>query len=142
MLDKLRASDAPAATLLIRVLVGTVFASEGVQKFLFAAELGAGRFAKLGLPHPELLAPLVGSVEILCGVALLLGLLTRLATLPLLAVMAVALVKTKLPLLAAKGAWALAHEARTDFAMVLGLLFLLAVGAGPLAVDARLGGKR
>ena len=113
LLSKLLASDAPAATLLIRALVGGVFASEGVQKLLFPGDLGVGRFAKLSLPHPELLAPFIGSVEITCGIALLLGVATRLAAMPLLGVMAVALVKTKLPLLASKGAWAVAHEGRT-----------------------------
>ncbi|HEX4067866.1 MAG TPA: DoxX family protein [Acidobacteriaceae bacterium] len=123
------------AVILIRILVGWVFISEGIQKFLFPAALGWGRFAKIGLPDPHLLAPFVGVVEITCGALILLGLLTRLATIPLLAVIGVAIWKTKIPILHHEGAWAMLHEARTDFSMALGLLFLLIVGAGRYAMD-------
>jgi DoxX-like protein len=70
-------STAPRAVILIRLLVGAVFLSEGIQKFLFPDQLGAGRFVKIGLPMPELLGPFVGTFEILCGSLVLLGLLTR-----------------------------------------------------------------
>ncbi len=90
---------APKATLLIRLLVGLVFLSEGIQKFLFPESLGAGRFLKIGIPAPQVMAPLVGAVEILCGSLLVLGLLSRLATIPLLAVISVAITTTKLPML-------------------------------------------
>lgn len=118
-------------------MVGAVFLSEGIQKFLFPAEVGAGRFAKIGLPSPDLLAPFVGSVEAVCGILVLLGLRTRLATLPLLAVIGTAIATTKIPILLQKGFWNMAHEARTDFAMLLGLIFLLLVGAGRISWDAR-----
>lgn len=139
-LARLQATSAPAATLLIRILVGAVFLSEGIQKFLFAAELGAGRFAKIGLPEPGLLAPFVGGCEILCGSLVVAGVWTRLAVLPLLAIMTTAFFTTKLPIFLASGFWKMAHEGRTDFAMTLGSLFLLCVGAGPLSWDAR-GGR-
>lgn len=142
--------SAPGATILIRVMVGAVFLAEGIQKFLYPAEVGAGRFATIGIPQPELLAPFVGSVEIVCGTLVLLGLFTRWAVLPLLGVMAVAFVSTKLPILLGQdfgpfqlrqlpyyGFWGFAHEARTDFAMVMGSLFLLLVGAGPVSIDDR-----
>ena len=148
-------THAPAATVLIRLMVGAVFLAEGVQKFLFPAEVGAGRFAKIGLPSPEVMGPLVGVVESVCGALVLLGLGTRVAVLPLLGVMAVALVTTKLPILLGQdvgpfrvrelpyyGVWGFAHESRTDLAMVLGSLFLLLVGAGPWSLDARLWGRR
>lgn len=128
-------TEAPAATLLIRLMIGSVFVSEGIQKFINPAEVGAGRFAKIGLPLPEMLAPFVGSVEIGCGALVLLGVLTRIAVLPLLIVMATAIITTKLPLLVQSGFWKMAHEARTDFAMTLGCLFLLMVGAGRLSWD-------
>lgn len=131
------ASTAPAATVLIRAMVGGVFVSEGIQKFLLASEVGAGRFAKIGLPAPEVLAPFVGSVEILCGTLVLLGAWTRFAVLPLLAIMAVALVTTKLPILQQSGFWKMAHDARTDFSMTLGSLFLFVAGAGPWSWDAQ-----
>ncbi|MDR3608202.1 MAG: DoxX family protein [Oligoflexia bacterium] len=110
---------------LIRLMVGAIFLSEGIQKFIFPAELGAGRFARIGLPVPSLLAPFVGGVEVICGCLILLGIMTRLATLPLLIDILVAIVTTKVPILLHNGAWAAAHEARTDYAMVLGLVFLL-----------------
>jgi len=127
---------------LIRILVGAVFLSEGIQKFLFPDQLGAGRFLKIGLPMPDLLGPFVGRLEIVCGSLVLLGLLTRLAVLPLLVIMAVALTTTKWPLLAAQGFWHMAHESRTDWSMALGSLFLLIVGAGPWSMDARLTSRR
>ncbi|WP_437621933.1 DoxX family protein [Sorangium sp. So ce1151] len=132
------ATKAPAEAVLIRLIVGTVFLSEGIQKFLFPAEIGAGRFAKIGLPSPEVLAPFVGVVEISCGALVLLGLATRLAAAPLIGVMLVAIATTKIPILVNRGFWAMAHEARTDWSMLLGALFLLLVGAGPLSLDARL----
>jgi uncharacterized membrane protein YphA (DoxX/SURF4 family) len=126
---------------LVRVLVGWVFLSEGIQKFLFPAALGAGRFAKIGIPAPQVMAPFVGVVEIGCGVLLLIGLFTRWATLPLLIDIAVALFTTKLPLLAKDGIWSALHEARTDLSMVFGLLFLLLAGGGSIALDAKLSAR-
>ena len=134
--DRIVATDAPAPVVLIRVMVGAVFLSEGIQKFLFPAEVGAGRFAKIGLPAPETLAPFVASFEIACGLLVLLGLATRLAVLPLITIMLVAIASTKLPILLASGFWKMAHEARTDWSMLLGSIFLLLVGAGPWSIDA------
>jgi putative oxidoreductase len=133
---KLATSNDGSAVVLIRLLVGWVFVSEGIQKFLFPAALGVGRFAKIGIPAPQIFAPFVGTVEIVCGALIVLGLLTRLATIPLLINMAVAIATTKVPLLNHEGAWKMLHEARTDFSMVLGLLFLLIVGAGRWSMDA------
>ena len=93
-------------------LVGWVFLSEGIQKFLFPAALGIGRFARIGIPAPQVMAPFVGVVEIGCGVLILIGLFTRWATVPLLIDIAVALLTTKLPMLAKDGLWSALHEAR------------------------------
>lgn len=123
------------AVILIRVMTGAVFASEGIQKFLFQQELGVGRFTKIGIPNPEVLAPFVGVVEITCGALLLAGLFTRLATVPLIINMLVAIAITKVPILIREGFWSMAHESRTDFAMLLGSIFLLLVGGGRWAVD-------
>ena len=136
-LHRVTGTQAPAATLLIRLAVGGVFLSEGVQKFLFAAELGVGRFIKIGIPAPEVLAPLVGVIEIGCGLLVLLGFATRLAAVPLILVMLVAIATTKVPILIRSGLWKMLHEARTDYAMLLGAIFLLVVGAGPWSLDAR-----
>lgn len=136
MLKRITSTHAPTATVLIRLAVGAVFLSEGIQKFLFPADVGAGRFEKIGLPSPEILAPFVGGFEIVCGALILLGLVTRLAAVPLLVVMSTAIYSTKIPILLKSGFWKMAHEARTDFAMFLGLLFLLIVGAGAWSLDA------
>ena len=149
--SRLLSSHAPAATVLIRLLVGWVFLSEGIQKFLYPAALGAGRFAKIGIPWPEAMGPFVGSVEIVGGSLLLLGLLTRLASFILLINISVAILSTKIPILLGHGYWlfslpdlksygfwSMAHEARTDFSMFLGLLFLLIVGAGSWSADRKL----
>jgi uncharacterized membrane protein YphA (DoxX/SURF4 family) len=134
----LAASGAPAATILIRILVGAVFLSEGIQKFLFPATLGVGRFAKIGIPLPAITAPFAGVVEIAFGSLLILGLMTRLASIPLIVDISVAIASTKIPMLLEKGFWAAAHEARTDVSMLLGLVFLIIVGAGPWSVDQRI----
>lgn len=130
-------STAPRAVVLIRLAVGAVFLSEGIQKFLFPGDpdRGAARFAKIGLPEPEFLASFVASFEVVCGALILLGLLTRLAVIPITVIMVVAIMTTKIPILVDRGFWDMAHAARTDFAMLLGSVFLLAVGAGPWSVD-------
>jgi len=119
---------APAAVILIRLMTGAVFFSEGIQKFLFPQELGIGRFTRIGMPAPEVLAPFVGGVEIVCGALLIVGLFTRLAAIPLIINMFVAIATTKLPILVREGFWSMAHESRTDFSMLLGSLFLLFIG--------------
>jgi uncharacterized membrane protein YphA (DoxX/SURF4 family) len=151
----LNRTTAPGAVLLIRILVGWVFVSEGVQKFLFPDAVGAGRFAKIGIPAPGFTGPFVGAVEVVCGALILLGLFTRLATIPVLVSMTVAVISTKLPILLGRtvgpfalpklshyGIWSMLHEARTDFSMILGLVFLLVVGGGRRSVDARVFGER
>ena len=147
--DFLFASRAPAATFLIRLMVGAVFLSEGIQKFLFPDALGVGRFVKIGIPYPDVMAPFVGVFEITCGSLLILGLLTRLAAIPMIINISVAILSTKIPMLLGQGLWmfsppkanqvgfwSMAHEARTDFCMLLGGVFLLIVGAGCLSMDA------
>jgi putative oxidoreductase len=106
-------------------MVGSVFLSEGIQKFLFSEQLGVGRFTKIGIPLPQIMAPFVGFVEIACGGLILLGISTRLAAIPLLVDISVAILSTKVPILLHEGFWKMAHEARTDWSMLLGLLFLL-----------------
>ena len=135
---KLLASDMSPAVILIRFIVGGVFLSEGIQKFLFPGDLGVGRFVKIGIPSPEIMAPFVGMVEIVGGGLLLAGFLTRLAAIPLIINMLVAITATKLPILQKNGFWAMAYEARVDYAMVLGCIFLLIAGAGAWSLDAGL----
>ena len=147
----LLATRAPAAVILVRLMVGGVFLSEGIQKFLFANEQGVGRFTRIGIPNPEVMAPFVGGCEIVCGVLLLVGLLTRLAAITMAINISVAIISTKVPILLGKefsgfalpkpahyGFWSMAHEVRTDFCMLLGSIFLLCVGAGRWSLDAKL----
>ncbi|HYL14608.1 MAG TPA: DoxX family protein [Terriglobales bacterium] len=135
--DAIWVNRAKKAILLIRILVGWVFLSEGIQKFLFPEALGVGRFTKIGIPLPQLMAPFIGVTEIICGGLLLAGLFTRLACVPLLIDICVALYSTKIVTFMKNGFWGTLHEARTDVSMLLGLVFLLVVGGGTLALDAR-----
>jgi putative oxidoreductase len=124
-----------SATLCIRLAVGIIFLSEGIQKFLFAEELGSGRFEKIGIPAPGILGPGIGSLEIIGGCLVLLGLYTRIASLWLFLIMCVAITTTKIVQLSDRGFWMVAHDARTDFSMLLSTLFLLISGAGRISVD-------
>jgi len=135
---RILATNAPGPVLLIRLMVGLVFLSEGIQKFLFPEAVGVGRFTKIGLPAPEFLAYLVAVFEIVCGSLITLGLVTRLAVLPTIAIMLAAIATTKIPILLESGFWKMAHDARTDWSMLLGSTFLLIVGAGPWSLDARI----
>jgi putative oxidoreductase len=147
MWQRLLATCAPRSVILIRVLVGWVFLCEGIGKFLYPVEQAAGRFAKIpAIPAPQVMGPFVGGVEIAFGTLILLGLLTRLAAIPLLIDISVAILATKVPILmghsygiptlAHYNLWGMLHEARTDFSMWLGLVYLLIVGAGAWSLDA------
>jgi len=125
-------------SLIPRIIVGLVFLSEGIQKFLYPEIVGVGRFEKIGFENPEFWAYFVASFEVVCGALLLVGFLTRLAAIPLLTIMATALVSTKIPILLNEGFWVMAHAARTDFAMTMLLIFLLIYGAGKGSVDERI----
>lgn len=151
---RMLSSHAPAATVLVRGLVGLVFLSEGIQKFILPAELGAGRFVRIGIPAAKVMGPFIGVVEIVAGSLVLLGLLTRPAALILLADISVAIISTKIPILLGHGFWlftlpklerygfwSMAHEARTDVCMWLGCVFLAIVGAGALSGDRWLGAR-
>jgi uncharacterized membrane protein YphA (DoxX/SURF4 family) len=144
MNDKM--SSMPAA--LIRLLVGWVFLVEGILKYLWIDDLGVGRFTSIGIPAPHFTAPFVGLVEMVCGALVIVGLFTRLAAIPLLIDISVAILSTKVPILLGHGYWrfslpnlkhygvlSMLHEARTDISMVLGLIFILIVGGGALSVE-------
>ena len=143
-------TTASRSVILVRIVVGWVFFSEGIQKFLYPAENGVGRFARIGIPSPDVMGPFVGVVEIVCGALILIGLLTRLAAIPLIIDMLVAILSTKIPILLGHGFWGfslrtlpyygfwgMSHEARTDFAMLLCSIFLLIVGGGVWSIDHR-----
>jgi putative oxidoreductase len=143
------ATSAPGWSILIRLLVGlVVFFPEGIQKLIFADILGAGRFANIGIPFPQITGPFVGVVETICGALIIVGLFTRLAAIPLIIIMIVAIISTKVPILLGHdfwifhvpklpryGFWSMAHEARADFDMLLGCLYLLIEGGGVWSID-------
>ncbi len=127
-----------AGIVLIRLAVGLIFFSQGILKFT-DPQMGVLRFTRIGFPEPALTAHVVGAFEIGCGLLVLLGLRTRLAAVPLLAVIATAIATTKLPELFRpnQGFWFMVSDARTDFAMLCSLLFLVLAGAGRWSLDAR-----
>jgi putative oxidoreductase len=148
------ATRAPGAVILIRLMVGLVFLSEGLQKFMVPA-LGVERFAKIGFSSPEGLAYFVACFEVVCGALIVAGLFTRLAAIPLVIIMLTALTTTKVPILLGHDLWGfhvrtlseygfrmMLHEARTDWSMLLGSLFLLIVGGGRLSWDAAIMRRR
>lgn len=116
-------------------MIGGIFLSEGIQKFLFPELRGAGRFEKIGLPEPEFLGTFVGCFEVACGILILIGLATRLASIPLIIIMLVAFSTTKAEILSEQGIWEMLHGSRTDWAMLLGSIFLLIKGGGKYSVD-------
>ena len=135
LLNRITETDDARTTILIRFIIGVVFLSEGIQKFLFPAIRGAGRFEKIGLPAPEFLGSFVSFFEVTCGLLILVGLLSRLASIPLITIMLVAIFTTKAEVLATKGFWEMMHGSRTDWSMLLGSIFLLIRGSGYWSVD-------
>lgn len=132
-------SDRVASSIIfIRLAVGLIFFTQGILKFT-DPKMGVVRFTRIGFPHPYFTAHFVGVFEILCGLLVLIGRFTRLASIPLLIVICTAIGTTKIPelLRPEQGFWYMVSDARTDFAMLTSLIFLLIVGGGTLSLDAR-----
>jgi uncharacterized membrane protein YphA (DoxX/SURF4 family) len=124
--------------ILVRLTVGLIFLTEGVQKYLFPELLGTGRFSTIGFSNPAFWAYFTATFEIICGALLIIGLITRIASVPLIIIMIIAFISTKLPILIHKGVWPWAHEYRTDFAMTMLLLYILIYGSGNWSVDSKI----
>lgn len=137
-------------SILIRLSLAGVFIPEGLQKLTHPDILGAGRFAKIGIPYPDFFGPFVGWVELLAGMLFLFGYATRVAAVPIIITMIVAIVSTKIPILLGRewggfslrdldryGFLSFTHETRTDWAMLLGAIYLLLSGGGRWSLDAR-----
>jgi putative oxidoreductase len=124
------------AIILIRIGVGLIFSSQGLLKFLDPA-MGVNRFTRIGFPHPAFTAHFVGTFEIICGLLVLFGVITRVSAIPLLIVISTAIVTTKIPELfrSNQGFWYMISDARTDFGMFCCLLFLIIAGPGSWSVD-------
>jgi uncharacterized membrane protein YphA (DoxX/SURF4 family) len=124
-----------------RLIVGLIFLSEGVQKYLFPQLMGAGRFMDIGFSHPAIWAYFAGTFEIICGIMVLFGLFTRVAAVPLLTIMMTAFVKTKWPIMIHIGFWSMIHENNADFALTLLLIYLLIFGSGRWSLDTKIMGN-
>jgi len=113
-------------TIFIRIAVGLIFFTQGILKFT-DPNMGVNRFTRIGFSHPAFTAHFVGTFEIVCGLLVLVGLFTRLAAVPLFIIICTAIATTKIPELtrAGQGFWFMVSDARTDFAMLMCLLFLL-----------------
>ena len=146
-------TTAPKATLALRLMAGGVFFWEGLLKFVYVNQ-GVGRFTKLGMPFPEVLAPAIAVLEICGGVLLMSGLGTRLISVPFIIEMIVAMLSTKITLYLGTsplpappspptmGGWAVLHEIRSEYAQIMSCIFLLAAGPGPWSLDAVLQSRR
>ncbi|HTW56751.1 MAG TPA: DoxX family protein [Terriglobales bacterium] len=142
-------TEGPKSTIVLRLMAGGVFFWEGILKFVYANQ-GIGRFTKLGMPFPHVTADFVACLEIVGGILVLSGLMTRVIAIPFIAEMIVAMLSTKislylgtypLPLPPAPpkvGMWAVLHEVRSEYAQLLTVLFLLINGPGPWSLDALL----
>jgi uncharacterized membrane protein YphA (DoxX/SURF4 family) len=126
--------------MLIRLAVGLIFFTQGILKYI-DPNMGVARVTRIGFPHPYFTAHFVGSFEIVCGIFVLLGLWTRATAVPLLIVITTAIATTKMPELfrVSHGFWYMVSDARTDFAMLCSLLFLVSVGGGAWSLDAQRG---
>ena len=128
----------PRSLILIRLAVGLIFFTQGILKYI-DSNLGVVRFTRIGFPYPYFTAHFVGAFEVVCGLALLLGVGTRLVAIPLLVIIATAIATTKIPELfrANQGFWFMVSDARTDFAMLCCLVFLIVAGGGAWSLDAK-----
>ena len=145
--------DAPVVTILLRFMAGGVFLWEGILKFVYTNQ-GVGRFTKLGLPAPEITANFVGTLEIVGGIFLIAGLLTRLIAVPFIIEMIVAMLSTKVALFLGTsplppppsppkmGIWGVLHEIRSDYAQIMVVIFLLIAGPGRWSLDAYLAHRK
>jgi putative oxidoreductase len=139
----LRSSSNLRAIIFIRVAVGLIFFTQGILKYT-DPHMGVLRFTRIGFPMPDFTAHFVGAFEIICGLLVLVGLFTRLASIPLLIVILTAIATTKIPELfhPGQGFWFMVSDARADFAMTMSLLFLICVGAGAWSLDSRTFGRK
>ncbi len=132
---RIRNTDDDGRMIIIRLIAGLIFISEGILKYKLIQWLGPGRFAEIGFSHSFFWAYFTGAFEITCGLLVLIGFWTRIASIPLLIIMFVAFITTKLPILLNKGFWTFAHEYTTDFSLTMLLILLIIYGGGRWSMD-------
>jgi len=132
---RIRLTDDDGRMIIIRLIAGLIFISEGILKYKLIQWLGPGRFAEIGFSHSFFWAYFTGAFEITCGLLVLIGFWTRIASIPLLIIMFVAFITTKLPILLNKGFWTFAHEYTTDFSLTMLLVLLIIYGGGRWSMD-------
>lgn len=135
MIRRILATEESGSVLFIRLMVGGIFLSEGIQKFIFPASLGAGHFYTIGFPMPYFSAYLDAILQIICSLFILAGLFTRLAVIPLLIITVFSFVAIQSRVLFDQGLWSMLHAARTDWCMLLGNCYLLLKGGGRWSLD-------
>jgi putative oxidoreductase len=121
----------PWVILLSRISLGVVFLQSGWGK-LHNLEKVTEYFTSLGVPAPQIQAPFVASVELVCGALVLLGLLTRLAAIPLIVTMLVAIATAKkAELESVSDLFGL-----IEYLYIVLFLYLIVEGAGAISLDA------
>jgi len=116
--------------LLARITIGAVFLESGWGK-LHNIEKVVAYFTELGIPSPQLMVPFVSTVEFVCGGAILLGLLTRLASIPLICTMMVAIITAKRESITE---WTDVFSF-SEYLYIVLLIWLIFTGAGMLSLD-------
>jgi len=123
---------------ILRILAGIVFVAHGAQKiFVFGLGGVGGAFAQMGVPMPTVTGPLIGLIELLGGVALIVGLFTRVAAILLACDMLGAIV-----LVHAAGGFFLPSGLEFVLMLFAAAITLLFAGPGALSVDGVLASRR
>jgi putative oxidoreductase len=133
--ERILATESSGSILFIRLMVGGVFLSEGIQRFIFPADLGSGHLVDIGFPMPYFSAYFGGLTEIFCSLLILAGLYTRLAAVAVLIITVFSIVAIRFPLMVDQGLWRMLHVARTDWCMLLGACYLILKGGGKWSLD-------
>lgn len=130
----------PAAPLVLRVVIGALFIWHGIDKFDGGIDMVEGAFSSWGVPAPALTAPLTAVIELLAGVALVLGIGTRIAAMLLSVVMIGALIYVKQDLgVISSGSEFVPPGAELDLALLAGLVALIVIGPGRVSIDEQVG---